>query len=229
MTSLRTLALGLLLGTTDALCAAESATANDAPARGRIVALGDSITAGYGLGREQAYPALLQAKIDAAGLPFEVVNAGVSGDTTAGGLRRVAWALGPGADVLIVALGGNDGLRGVAPEQTEKNIAGIIERARAKNPEVAVIVAAMQMPGNMGAEFAEEFRALFPQVAEGGDAALVPFLLEGVGGVAEFNQDDLIHPNAEGQKRVAENIWKVLRPLLEARAAQGADAVHFRR
>lgn len=183
--------------------------------RGRIVILGDSITAGYGLDPEQAYPALIQQKIDAAGLPFTVVNAGVSGDTTSGGLRRIDWALGKGAEVLIVALGGNDGLRGIAPKQSEENLSGIIQRARAKAPNIKVVVAGMEMPGNMGADFVAQFRAVFPRVANAGGAAFVPFLLEGVGGMTALNQADLIHPNAAGQKRVAENVWKVLQTLLK--------------
>lgn len=208
----------LLLWTSGALWAADAPTANAAAApRGRIVVLGDSITAGYGLDPAQAYPALLQQKIDAAGLPFAVVNAGVSGDTTAGGLRRIDWALGAGADVLIIALGGNDGLRGIAPKQTAQNLAGIIKRARAKAPALAVIVAGMEMPGNMGPEFVEEFRAVFPRVTKEQDAGLVPFLLEGVGGVVELNQADLIHPTADGQKRVADNVWKTLQKVLVAR------------
>jgi acyl-CoA thioesterase-1 len=225
MNSSRVLTLLLLLWTGGALWAADPATATGTAAtRGRIVVLGDSVTAGYGIEPEQAYPALLRQKIDASGLPFDVVNAGVSGDTTSGGLRRVAWALGPGADILIVALGGNDGLRGISPKQTEENIAGIIQKARAKSPRIAVIVAGMQMPGNMGREFTEAFRALFPRVAAANDAALVPFLLEGVGGNAELNQADLIHPNPEGQKRVAENVWPVLQKTLAARATQQAAA-----
>ncbi len=179
--------------------------------------LGDSITAGYGLEPEQAYPALLQRKVDEARLPFTVVNAGVSGDTTAGGLRRIDWALGPGAEVLIVALGGNDGLRGIAPKQSEDNLNGIIQRARAKSPAMAVVVAGMEMPANMGRDFTEQFRAVFPRVAAGNQSALVPFLLDGVGGVTALNQPDLIHPTAEGQKRVAENVWKVLREVLADR------------
>ena len=217
MTSLRTFALFLLLWTSRALWAADAPTSNAAPnPRGRIVVLGDSITAGYGLDPTQAYPALLQRKIDDSGLPFIVVNAGVSGDTTAGGLRRLDWTLGRGADVLIVALGGNDGLRGIAPKQTEENLTGIIRRARAKFPAIKVLVAGMEMPGNMGADFVAQFRALFPRVAEAGSAALVPFLLEGVGGVAKLNQPDLIHPTADGQKRIAETVWTVLRKTLEA-------------
>jgi len=215
MTSLRAFTLLLLFCWLGNSLGAADAVHNT---RGRIVILGDSITAGYGLDPEQAYPALLQEKIDAAGLPFTVVNAGVSGDTTSGGLRRIDWALGQGADVLVVALGGNDGLRGIAPKQSEENLAGIIQRARVKVPKIKIAVAGMEMPGNMGADFVTQFRAIFPRVATAGQAALVPFLLDGVGGIAAFNQPDLIHPNVAGQKRVADNVWKVLEPLLKAPA-----------
>lgn len=209
--------------------AAEAATST-APdgRRGRIVVLGDSITAGYGVDPAQSYPALLQAKINAKGLPFEVVNAGVSGDTTSGGLRRIDWALGPGADVLIVALGGNDGLRGVPPKQTAANLDGIIRRARTKLPGLAVIVAGMQMPANMGREFVEEFKALFGRVATAHRAAFVPFLLEGVGGVSRLNQPDLIHPTAEGQRLIAENVWSVLEKVLAERVGTAAAAAAVR-
>lgn len=186
----------------------------------RIVILGDSITAGYGLDPQEAYPALLQKKIDAAGLPYTVTNAGVSGDTSAGGLRRIAWALGQqGADVLVVALGGNDGLRGISPEQTGTNLAGIVEKARARKPDMKVIIAGMQMPDNMGAEFTGKFKEVFPKVAKEKDTKLVPFLLDGVGGVEELNQADRIHPTAEGQKKVADNVWKVLEPEIKAEKA----------
>jgi acyl-CoA thioesterase-1 len=209
--------LGLMLATTLAT-AGGALWAQDAPdatgGKKRIVVLGDSITAGYGLDPQEAYPALLQKKIDAASLPYTVTNAGVSGDTTAGGLRRVAWALGKGADVLVVALGGNDGLRGISPEQTEKNLTGIIDKAREKNPAIKVVIAAMQMPDNMGAEFTEKFKGLFGKVATAKKAVVVPFLLEGVGGVESLNQQDRIHPTAEGQAKVAENVWKVLKDQL---------------
>jgi acyl-CoA thioesterase-1 len=186
----------------------------------RIVILGDSITAGYGLDPQDAYPAILQKKIDAAARPYAVSNAGVSGDTTAGGLRRIAWALGKqGADVLVIALGGNDGLRGLSPEQTEANLRGIVDKARAKNPEMRIVIAAMQMPGNMGAEFSAKFREVFAKVAKEKEAGLVPFLLADVGGVDELNQADRIHPTEEGQKKVAENVWKVLEPVLKAEKA----------
>ena len=182
---------------------------------GRIVVLGDSITAGFGLeDPDQAYPALLQRKIDAAGLRYTVANAGLSGDTTAGGLRRVDWALGEGADVLIIALGGNDGLRGLSPKQTEENLLGIIKKARAKSPGISVIIAGMQMPENMGREFVEKFSAVFPRVAQEAGVTLMPFLLDGVGGVPELNQADFIHPTPEGQKKVAENVWRVLEGVL---------------
>ncbi|MHA3771787.1 arylesterase [Verrucomicrobiota bacterium sgz303538] len=220
MTSLRALTLLVLLWMGSALCAGDVAATNaSANKRGRIVVLGDSITAGYGLqDPAQAYPALLQAKVDTAGLPFEVTNAGVSGDTTSGGLRRIDWALSRGADVLIIALGGNDGLRGIQPKQTAANLTGIVQKAKAKAPGVSVIIAGMQMPANMGPQYVEEYRTVFPRVAEENKAALVPFLLEGVGGVAELNQADLIHPNPEGQKRVAENVWPVLEKVLKERA-----------
>lgn len=213
MTFFKTLFV-LLMATAGALFSASAQNANGG--KMRIVILGDSITAGYGLDPQESYPALLQKKIDAAGLPYTVSNAGVSGDTTAGGLRRVAWALGQqGADVLVVALGGNDGLRGISPEQTEANLNGIIDKARAKNPDMKIVVAAMQMPDNMGAEFTGKFKEVFPKVAKEKDARLVPFLLEGVGGVEELNQADRIHPTGEGQKKVAENVWKVLEPALK--------------
>jgi len=200
------------------LWAANEPVTNSSPAiagRGRIVILGDSITAGFGLDDpNQAYPAILQQKIDAAGLPYTVANAGLSGDTTAGGLRRVDWALGEGAEVLIIALGGNDGLRGLSPNQTEENLLGIIKKARAKSPGITVIIAGMQMPENMGREFVDKFSAVFPRVAQEAGVTLLPFLLEGVGGVPELNQADMIHPTPEGQKKVAENVWKVLEKVL---------------
>ena len=203
------------------LVAGERAITN-APAekRGRIVVLGDSITAGYGLDPAQAYPALLQAKINAAGLPYDVVNAGVSGDTTSGGLRRIEWALSRPTDVLIVALGGNDGLRGVPPRETAANLLQLIQKARVKMPGMAVLLAGMQMPANMGRTFVEQYRALFPRVANEAGATLIPFLLDGVGGVAVMNQPDLIHPTAAGQKRIAENVWSALQKVLSERSAR---------
>ena len=203
---------GLLLATCGALLAEEPADANDT--HKRIVILGDSITAGYGLDPNEAYPALIQQKITAAGLPHTVANAGVSGDTTAGGLRRVAWAMGQGADVLIIALGGNDGLRGISPEETKKNLLGIIDAARTRHPEIILLLAGMQMPDNMGADFTARFKAVFPEAAKESGATLIPFLLEGIGGDESLNQPDGIHPTAEGQEKVAENVWKILHAVI---------------
>src|SRR5688572_25606059 len=182
----------------------------------RIVVLGDSIAAGYGLDTEEAFPALIQEKIQRAGLNYAVINAGVSGDTTAGGLRRIGWLLRQPVHLLILELGGNDGLRGISPEETEKNLRGIIEKVREKYPSAQIVIAGMQMPENMGPEYVAKFRGIFPRVAKETKAALIPFLLEGVGGKAGLNQPDRIHPTAEGHRIVAENVWKTLKPLLEA-------------
>lgn len=203
---------GLSLAAISLVFAGNTAKANDT--KKRIVILGDSITAGYGLNLSQAYPALIQQKIAKAKLPFIVVNAGVSGDTSAGGLRRVTWALSKGADILIVALGGNDGLRGIPPDETQKNLIGIVKKARIKNPEIKTLIAGMQMPDNMGPEFTERFKKLFPQVAKATKSRLIPFLIAGVGGNENLNQPDGIHPTKEGQKIVAENVWKILLPEL---------------
>lgn len=203
---------GLLTTAVALLFVGNSAKANDT--KKRIVIIGDSITAGYGLDQSEAYPAILQKKIDQAKLPFLVANAGVSGDTTAGGLRRVAWAMTKGADVLVIALGGNDGLRGISPDETKKNLLGIIKKARTKNPKIQVFVAGMQMPDNMGPKFTSRFKTLFPEVAKESKSILIPFLIEGVGGDEKLNQADGIHPTAEGQKIVADNVWKIIQPKL---------------
>jgi len=209
LTYLNKFIIGLLIASTAILIAEEApkATASEK----RIVILGDSITAGYGLDPKEAYPALLQKRIADAKLPFTVVNAGVSGDTTAGGLRRVTWAMTKGADVLVIALGGNDGLRGIAPAETKKNLLGIVKKARTKNPEIKVLIAGMQMPDNMGPRFTAQFKSLFPEVAKETKSTLIPFLLEGIGGVEKLNQPDGIHPTSKGQEKVAENVWKILR------------------
>jgi acyl-CoA thioesterase-1 len=181
-----------------------------------IVFFGDSLTAGYGLADpgSQAYPALIQEKIDAAGLPWRIVNAGLSGETTSGGLRRVDWILRQPVDIFVLALGGNDGLRGIDPAVSRANLQKIVDRVRAKYPKVKVVLAGMQMPPAMGEDFSRDFERMFPDVAGKTDATLVPFLLEGVGGRVEFNQPDRIHPTAKGHALIAETVWKVLRPLL---------------
>lgn len=191
------------------------ASENDVPLRKTIVVLGDSLAAGYGLDPSQSYPALLQKKIDAEHLNFTVVNAGLSGDTSSGGLRRIDWLLRRRLDVLVLELGGNDGLRGIPVGLTKTNLQSIIDRTKQKYPQALVVLAGMQMPPNMGAEYTAAFANVFPELAKANQAALVPFLLEGVGGKPELNQPDMIHPTAEGQHVVTDNVWKVLKPVLE--------------
>jgi acyl-CoA thioesterase-1 len=183
------------------------------PARPKIVALGDSLTAGYGLLESAAYPSVLQNLIDQDGYNFEVVNAGVSGDTSAGGLRRLDWALEGDVKVMIVALGGNDGLRGLSIAEMKQNLTSIITGARARN--VVVILAGMEAPPNYGPEYTQSFRAAFREVAQQQHVIFIPFLLNKVAGQPALNQADGIHPNAEGARIVAENVWSVLRPLLD--------------
>lgn len=182
----------------------------------RIVVLGDSLAAGYGIDPSEAFPALLQEKIDAAKLPFTVVNAGVSGDTTASGLRRIDWQLKKPIDVLLLELGGNDGLRGLTPEATRTNLQGIIDKTLAKNPNTEIVVAGMRMPDSMGEDYTAAYAKVFSDIAKTNNAALIPFLLEGVGGKAELNLPDRIHPTAEGHKIVAATIWKTLEPVLRS-------------
>ncbi len=179
-----------------------------------ILFLGDSLTAGYGLYPEEAYPALIQEKIEKAGLPYRVVNAGLSGDTTAGGLRRTDWLLRQKVDILVLALGANDGLRGLTVESTRQNLEAIIERMRSKNPEVKILLAGMQIPPNLGAEHTTAFREIYPSLAEKNDVGLIPFLLEGVAADPELNQADRIHPNVQGQEIVAKTVWHYLEDLL---------------
>jgi acyl-CoA thioesterase-1 len=191
--------------------------ATEAPRR-TLVVLGDSLAAGFGVEPREAYPARLQQRIDDAQLPFTVVNAGVSGDTTAGGLRRLDWVLRNPADVLLLELGGNDGLRGLAPESTRSNLVAIIGKARAKNPGCRIVLAGMLMPDNMGEAYNRKFQAIFPEVAQEQLVGLIPFLLAGVGGVPELNQPDRIHPTAKGHELVTSNVWTVLEPVLREAA-----------
>lgn len=182
---------------------------------GTILFLGDSLTAGLGVEPAQAYPALIQEKILEKNLPFDVINAGISGDTSAGGLARLDWVLQKKIDFLVLALGANDGLRGLPVAQMKTNLQGIIDRVKAKNPSVKIVIAGMQIPPNLGAEFSATFVAVFADLARENQAALVPFLLKGVGGQVDLNQADHIHPTAAGHKVVAENVWRVLEPLLK--------------
>jgi len=183
--------------------------------RKTLLVLGDSLSAGYGIDPEQAYPALLQKKIDAAGLNFTVVNAGVSGDTTADGLQRVDWLLKRKVDVLLLELGGNDGLRGLPVATAKANLQSVIDRVRHKYPQVKVIIAGMKMPPNMGADYVNAFNDIFPALAASNRVALIPFLLDRVAGKTSLSLPDGIHPTPEGHKIVAENVWKILQPLLK--------------
>lgn len=185
--------------------------------RRTVLCLGDSLTAGYGLAEPaaQAFPALLQQKIRAAGQRETVViNGGVSGDTTAGGLRRVDWYLRQPIDVLVLALGANDGLRGKPTEEIRRNLQGIIDKVKGKNPAVQLLLVGMRLPPNYGEDYTERFQKVFTDVALANHAAAPPFLLDKVGGVTHLNQRDGVHPTAEGQKIMAETVWNQLRPLL---------------
>lgn len=185
-----------------------------APGGPSVVFLGDSLTAGLGLAEDRSFPSLIRDRIAERGLHFVVVNAGVSGDTSAGGLRRLQWALQGQPRVLVVALGGNDGLRGLAPEELQKNLAAIIEAAQSGG--VAVILAGMEAPPNYGPEYTARFRRVYPDLARKYGVPLIPFLLEGVAGEPALNQPDGIHPNADGARRVADTVWKALEPVLES-------------
>ena len=179
-----------------------------------ILFFGNSLTAGYGLDPSESFPSLIQAKIDSADLKYKVVNAGVSGETSAGGNSRIDWILKQPCDVFVLELGANDGLRGIPVSETRKNLQSIIDKVKAKYPQAKLVLAGMMVPPNMGAKYANDFRDLFPQLAKANNMALVTFLLEGVGGIRDLNQQDGIHPTAEGQKIVANNVWQILQPLL---------------
>ena len=180
--------------------------------RPKIVALGDSLTAGFGLAVDEAYPAVLQERLHERGYQFEVVNAGVSGDTTAGGLRRLDWVLEGDVRILILALGGNDGLRGLPAAEMTRNLATIIERAQSRG--IAVLLAGMEAPPNLGASYTAEFRQVFRELEEEYDVAPLPFLLQDIAGERALNQPDGIHPNAKGARVLADNVWTILEPML---------------
>lgn len=187
-----------------------------APAAKTVLVLGDSIAAGYGIEPSQAFPALIQKKIDAKGWPFKIVSAAQSGDTSAGGLGRIDWLLKNRIDVLVLELGANDGLRGVPAEVTQTNLQAIIDRTKEKYPDAKIVVTGMRVPGNMGRDYSRQFAAIFSDLAKKNDAALVPFVLEGVAGMRELNLADGIHPTAKGHEIVAQNVWKVLEPVLRS-------------
>jgi len=199
------------------VCAAETVanTSGTLPADKSLVVLGDSLSAGFGVDLSEAWPARIQEKIREAGLPWKLVNAGLSGDTSAGGLRRLDWILRRPVDALLLELGSNDGLRGLPLEATRTNLQTVIERTRAKYPKVRIVLAGMKMPENLGEAYTRQFETLYRDLAATNKVALIPFLLDGVGGRAELNLPDQIHPNVEGHRRVATNVWKVLQPVLQ--------------
>ena len=179
-----------------------------------IVFLGTSITAGLGLDPEQAYPAIIQKKLDSAGLQYQVINAGNSGESSAGALNRIDWILQQSPAVLLIETGANDGLRGQTPESVRDNIQAIIDRTRQRSPGTRIILAGMRALPNLGREYVRRFVAIYPELAERNQIQLVPFILEGVGGVDSLNQADGIHPTPRGQEIVADNVWQVLEPVL---------------
>lgn len=179
-----------------------------------ILFFGNSLTAGYGVDPSEAFPALIQNKIDSLKLNYKVINGGVSGETSAGGNGRVDWILRQPVDIFVLELGGNDGLRGIPLPETKKNLQAIIDKVKAKYPEAKLVLAGMQIPPNMGQQYATEFKNLYPDLAAKNNVPVIPFLLQSVGGDAKLNQQDGIHPTAEGHKIVAENVWKVLKAEL---------------
>lgn len=204
-----------------ALSAEPAAAAAERPA---IVFLGTSLTAGYGLPEDEAYPALIQDRLDDAGLDYRVVNAGVSGDTSAGGLRRLDWLLRLPIAVLVVELGANDMLRGQSSEALEQNLVAILERTRAAHPDVRFVVEGMRAAPNLGRDYATAFDAVYPRLAARFEAAFVPFVLEDVVARPELNQADGIHPTAEGHGLIAERVWRTLEPVVRAAAAPEASS-----
>jgi len=180
-----------------------------------ILIFGNSLTAGYGLEPAEAFPAQIQNRLDSLKLPYKVVNGGLSGETTSGGNSRIDWVLRNPVDIFILELGGNDGLRGIPVTETRKNLQAMIDKVKTKYPDAKIILAGMQVPPSMGKKYADEFRVIYAELAKQNNAAIIPFLLEKVGGEVKLNQKDGIHPNATGAKIVAENVWQVLEGMLE--------------
>lgn len=180
-----------------------------------ILFFGNSLTAGYGLESPvQAFPGIIQSKIDSLALPYKVVNAGVSGETSSGGKSRIEWILKQPVDIFVLELGANDGLRGIPLSETRKNLQSIVDKVKEKYPDAGLVMAGMEVPPNMGKEYTTEFRQMYTQLAKENKMVLIPFLLEGVGGEPELNQRDGIHPTEEGHRIVAENVWKKLEEIL---------------
>lgn len=179
-----------------------------------ILFFGNSLTAGMGLEVEEAFPALIQKKLDSASLNYKVINAGLSGETTASGKNRLSWLLKQKIDVFVLELGANDGLRGIPLDETRRNLQNMINKVKEHNPEITIVLAGMQIPPNMGIDYTKDFQAIFPDLAQKNELTLIPFLLKDVAGIPELNQPDGIHPTVEGQIIVADNVWEVLRKTL---------------
>ncbi|WP_111671530.1 arylesterase [Algoriphagus litoralis] len=192
----------------------EAETAAESTKKKTILFFGNSLTAAYGIDPEDGFAGLTQARIDSLGLDYRVINGGLSGETTAGGLSRLDWFLEDEPAIFVLELGGNDGLRGILPSESKKNLIGIIDKVRSKYPETKIILAGMQIPPNMGQEYTEEFKSIYPEVAAEKDVTLIPFLLENVGGIPELNLPDGIHPTEEGHQIVFETIWPYLEKSL---------------
>lgn len=202
--------------TTDSANTDDSVTETATPSEEKtILFFGNSLTAGYGLDTEEAFPALIQDRLDSLGLDYTAINSGLSGETTSGGLNRLDWVLDQKVDIFVLELGANDGLRGVPLKETRKNLQAIIDLVRKNNEDTRIILAGMQIPPNMGQAYTTEFREIFPELAEENEVELIPFLLEGVAGRPGLNQDDGIHPTAKGQKIVRENVWDVLKEVID--------------
>jgi len=179
-----------------------------------ILFFGDSITAGYGLTEQQAFPAVIQQKIDSLGLNYNVINSGLSGETTAGGLRRIDWVLQQHVDIFVLELGGNDGLRGIDPISSKQNLQGIMDKVRETYPEADILLTGMEAPPNMGQTYTSRFREIYTELSNENDVLFMPFILEGVAGDPDLNQSDGIHPTEEGHRVVANDLWEYLRPML---------------
>ncbi len=194
---------------------AQTETETQDSEKGVILFFGNSLTAGMGLEPSESFPALIQNRLDSLEYEYEVINAGLSGETTASGKNRINWVLNQDVDVFVLELGANDGLRGIPLEETRKNLQDIINTVKEKNPDTKIVLAGMQIPPNMGEEYTTEFRNIFPELAEENNLELIPFLLEGVAGDPNLNQQDGIHPTAEGYEIVADNVWSVLEDVVE--------------
>ncbi|MEM1338957.1 MAG: arylesterase [Bacteroidota bacterium] len=180
-----------------------------------ILFFGDSLTAGYGIELEEAFPALIQNRLDSLNLGYTVINSGLSGETTSGGLNRLSWVLNQEVDVFVLELGANDGLRGIPLDETRNNLQAMIDLVKKKNATTRIVLAGMQIPPNMGPEYTTEFRKIFPELAESNEIPLIPFLLDGVAGIPELNLEDGIHPSPEGHQIVRDNVWAILQDVVQ--------------